>query len=432
MKTKTVVTWARLLALSAVIMALIGTSAFAAIGTSGPSPIAPAPVFQISTTKIILCQGMTNNVPITVRNLGSDYNERMNNVEVWLSGSGLTDMGPTEVVNVSNDTAVTVTVPLFVSLNTQTAIMAVSVPITYGYLSYYSDSEVRNLTFEVASCPSQLSMNVTPSLYVTGLVNNITFSFTNTGNTTLYDISASPGTTTKNGNQEVQFLGSFPIKIGALLPKNTVRFNQTVYENVSRTFTVNMTASFFNGSEPEQSYENFIMFSGGTIDMMPSSITVSPANVTAGSILSLSFVVTDTGTIGATGASATAIIPKGFRAYGTNSEYLGNIQTDTQTPVSLTLIANSSVKSGEYTVPVVITYQNNLMDYLNTTVDVPVTVIGGGGALASNSFYTAGAYAATRRRGGGAYIEIALAIAVVVLLVLLIRERRKSRHNKKG
>ena len=432
MKTKTMKTGIGMLIFFAILAALAGTVAFA--GTSGPTPIPPAPSFQINTTATVLCKGVTNNIPIKITNLGNSYNPVMESVQVSVSGTGLSDVGPS--IDISNIVKnMTLSIPVFVSLDTPATLNVAQVAITYDYLTYYSDSETRTLTFEVESCPSQLVMNVSPSVFVTGVVNNVTFSFTNTGDTGLQNISTTVQASSKDMAQEVQFLGKQPINIASLPPESTVSINQTLYENVSRTFTINMTATLFNGTSPEEVAGSFIVFSGGTIDMAPSSITVSPANVTPGSIFSLSFVVTDTGTIGASGATATVIVPKGFKVYGSNSEYLGDIQTDTQTPISLTLIANSSVKSGNYVVPVVMTYQNNLRDNLNTTIDVPVTVIGaagtvvsGGRAFTSNSL-AGGTYA---RRGGGSglLIDAVLVIAVIALAYLHLKERKKT-HGKK-
>ena len=432
MKTKTMINGMKLLALFAIVTALVGVTSFAT--TSGPTPIPPAPSFQISTTATVLCRGVTNNVPITITNLGNSYKPVMESVQVSMSGSGLYDVGPS--IDVSNIVKnLTLSIPVFVSVGAPEALTVVQVPITYNYLTYYSDSETRTLTFEVESCPTQLVMNVSPSVFVTGLVNNVTFSFTNTGSTALQNISTTLQASSKDMAEEIQFLGVQPIRIPLLPPGNTISIDQTLYENVSRTFTINMTATLFNGTNPEEILEGFTVFSEGTINMVPSSITVSPSNVTAGSIFSTSFVVTDTGTVGASGATATALVPKGFRAYGSNSEYLGDIQTDTQTPISLTLIANSTVKSGDYVIPIVLAYQNNLKDNLNTTIDVPVTVIGSGGTVTSGGrTFTSnslpnGTYA--RRGGGGSVlIEAVLVIAVLALAYLYLKERKKT-HGKK-
>jgi hypothetical protein len=420
-----------LLCVFAVLLALGGITAFA--GTSGPVPIPPAPNFQINTTTLILCKGLTNNIPIKISDLGNAYNPAMTSVELSLSGTGLSDVGPSiDISNISSYNSLTINLPVFVNVNTPTGLMVVQVPINYNYLIYYSDSEVKTLTFEVQTCPSPLEVNASPDLFYTGQIDNITFNFTNTGSTVLSGISAQ--TTSQNSQgRGVQLFGEQPLVINSLAPGSTVSLEQKLYnENVSQqTFPVNVTVNFFNGTSPEQLSKSFTMFSTGTIDMVPTSITVSPANVVAGSILSISFVITDTGTAGVSDATATAILPKEFTAYGSNSIFLGSIQTGIQTPVSITMIANAVVKSGNYIIPVLITYQNNLAQNLNTTVDVPVVVGGsmsgnflGGGVYTSNSAFRA-EYA---RRGGGygLYIEVILLIALIAVSVLYIRLRRKT------
>jgi hypothetical protein len=353
----------------------------------------------------------------------------MTNVQLSLSGTGLTDVGPAiDISNINSYNSLTIGVPVFVDASAPSTLSAVQVSINYGYLVYYADSETRTLTFEVQSCPLPLEINASPDLFYTGQIDNITFSFTNTGKTTLSGILAQTSSQNSQG-RNVQLFGVQPITINSLAPGKTVYASQKVYnENVSQqTFPVNVTAEFFNGTSPEEISKTFTMFSTGTINMVPSSITVSPANVVAGSILSVSFVITDTGTAGVSDATATALLPKGFKAYGSDSIFLGSIQTGIQTPVSLTLISNSTIKPGNYVIPVMLTYQNNLAQNLNTTVDVPVVVGGGAvGAFTSNSAFRPGSGTYTARRSGGIYIEAVLVIALIAVSVLYIRLRRKT------
>jgi len=77
---------------------------------------------------------------------------------------------------------------------------------------------------------------------------------------------------------------------------------------------------------------------------------------------------------------------------------------------------------------VVMAYQNNLRDNLNTTIDVPVTVVGNANSVRTSNSPTNGTY--PRRGGNGLLIEAVLAIAVIVLAYLYLKERKKI-HDKK-
>jgi hypothetical protein len=411
-------------------------AAFAA--TSGPSPVPPAPNFQITTPKQILCKGITNNVPITVTNFGNSYNPTMQDVQLSLNNRNLIETGNAISINtIGPSNSAMVYVPLFANLNASSLLIA-QIPITYQYLTLYSDSEVRNLSFVTQGCPSliPLMVNVFPSVLVSGQINNITFSFNNTGNTTLNSVSAAASI--KGGQSGVVFIGRQPIQIESIPPKSTVSVTEGIYENSSQIFPLNLSVSFFNGTDLQQIADSFAMLSSGTIDLVPSSIAVSPSNLTQGSIFSVSFVVTDTGTIGVSDATATAVLPKGFKEYGTSgSTFIGSIATESQTPISLTLTTNSSIKTGNYIIPVEISYLNNLRQNLSTMVDVPVVI---GKSYNTSVFVTSGpggasvpgryTYTGRARSGYSLYIEIGLVIVVVVLLVLLIRERKKTQKNR--
>jgi hypothetical protein len=366
----------------------------------------------------------------------------MQQVQLSLSNRNIVDLGNTiDIANISPNSSVTTDFSAFVDLNAS-SLITVGVPINYNYLTLYADSEIRNLTFQVQSCPSliPLLVNVSPSVLVSGQINNITFSFNNTGNTTLKDISASASI--KGSQSGVVFIGRQPIQIDSIASKTTVNVIEGMFENNSQIFPLNVSVSFFNGTQLDEVADSFAMLSGGTTNMVPSSIAVTPTNVTKGAIFSVSFIITDTGTSGVSDASATTVLPKGFKQYGTSgSSFIGSIQTQSPTAVSLTLIANTSVKNGNYIIPVKISYLNSLRQNLSTTVNVPVVIGGeGAGGFSANSFTSGNSLASARFAGRGRtagyfiYIEIGLVIAiaaVIALSVLFIRERKKTNRKSK-
>ena len=387
---------------------------------------------------LTLCKGITNIVPVTVSNLDVQGGPIMQAVQLSLSSRNIVETGnAVDINNVTPKNSSVGYVPIFLDLNTSASLITIQANINYNYyLSTYSDSEVKNLTFEVQSCPTPLLVNVSPSTLSSGQVNIVKFNFTNTGNTTLNDITAHAAVGGISNRSAVEFLGGFPIEIASLPPQNTISINEKIYENTSQIFPINVTVVFFNGTQVEQSLESFIILSTGTINLAPSSITVSPANVTPGGIFSVSFIVTDTGTIGASDAMATALLPNGFKPYGSNSVYIGSISTATETPISFTIIPNTSIKDGKYTISVNITYENNLRQNLSTTVNVSVDV--GGTSFSANSIgsgtYTrTGGFSSTRRSSENYDLYIAVGVVAVIILVaalFLWRRRRKAKPKK--
>ncbi|MGD0728863.1 MAG: hypothetical protein ABR981_02200 [Candidatus Micrarchaeaceae archaeon] len=405
-------------------------SAFAFAGTSGPSPIPPPPNFQLSTNVLSLCKGMINTVPISIKTpVGASL---MQDVQLSITNSRYAytvGNGTISAVNVSANKTNTVNMKIFTSLNSS-SLISVGVAINYQYDTLYSDSEVRNISFGVESCPSTLSIGVHPGVLTSGKIENITFNLTNTGNTTLNYLSMHAALPSIDGT----FLGQQPIQVSSIAPHSTAKVNEDVfvYSNATQSFPINLTVSLYNGTSLEQINQNPIVLSTGIINITPSSLTVSPSVPTPGSIFSMSFVLTDVGTSKAAAVTATALVPKGFAPYGSNSVFVGDMQVDSQTPVTLTLTAQSTLKSGNYTIPVRINYLNTLRENLSTIINVPVQI-------ASVSTYNSirGAINGTtttysHSRGGNALIiVILLIIAVVVLLVLFLKERKHRKLHSK-
>ena len=407
------------------LLLIAAAPALALAGVSGPSPIPNAPSFQVSTNTLTLCKGVINYIPVTVSNLGK-FNGSITMESLQLGVAGGKSIvpvanGSTTLLTLRPNTSATVRVPVFVNLNASTLVSA-GIAVNFNYLNYYSDSEVRNVSFGTMTCPSQLSVSVSPKILTSGKIENVTLNLMNSGSTTLSLISLR----TSLPSQQGQVLSPQPVIVGSIPPFGSASVNESlfVYSNASQTFPINLSISLYNGTSLELLAPSIAVLSSGIINMTPSSVTVSPSAPSPGEIFSVSFVLTDLGTSGASAVTATVLPPAGFTAFGSNSVFIGNMQPDSQTPVTLTLSSSTSVKQGRYTVPVRISYLNNLRQELNTTVEVPVSM----GVFSTNALLSSGGRIAASQRGGsGAALIIILAIAVVVLAVLFLRERKKRR-----
>lgn len=411
------------------LMAVVPALAFAA--TSGPAPIPNPPSFQISTNILTLCKGVVNYIPVTVSNLGKfNGSITMESLQLGLSGGkSLVPVanGSTTSLTVKPNTSVTTVIPVFVNLNS-TELISASVSVNYNYLNYYSDSEIRNISFGAGLCPSQLSVSVVPKVLTAGKISNVTFNLTNLGSNYLSDISLK----TSLPNNDGQVLTDQPVSLGSISPhgSKSVTENLFIDGNASETFPMNFSISLYNGSSFEQLAPSIAVLASGIINMTATGTTLSPTEPATGGIFSISFILTDLGTVGASAVTATVMPPPGLLVFGSNSVFIGNMQVDSQTPVTLTLSASS--KAGNYTVPIRISYLNNLRQEQNVTIKVPVSV--GGGVLSANAISSSGGKAVTyTRKGGGAglIIIVVLSIAVVVLGVLFYKERKRNRKEAK-
>ncbi len=395
----------------------------ASAGTSGPAPIPPPPAFQISTASLNLCRGVVNYIPITATNPGS---QPMTSLQLGVIASRniyAIGNGTVNQATVPANGSVVVKLPIFVSLNTSTLVSA-GISVNYNYYSLYSDSEIRNISFGVQTCPAVISANVSSIEVTSGKIQNIGINLTNTGGMPLTSISLKaslPG-------QDAAILTQQPRLVGALQPGKSVTVNENVfiYRNATQSFPINITLSLYNGTNPVQILDSIQLLSAGIINITPSSITLSPQTPRAGSLFSASFILTDVGTSGASAVTATAMPPAGFSPYGSSSVFVGDMQVDTQTPVTLTMLVNGSVKGGSYDVPVRISYLNSLRQNQSTMIDIPIKV----SSADFNSLASGNRNAGTQAQSNISPLAILFFLTSVILAFLYYRERKGKRKGK--
>ncbi|MDE1860676.1 MAG: hypothetical protein KGH72_03060 [Candidatus Micrarchaeota archaeon] len=422
-----------ILSMLAVLFAQAALLPLAFAGTSGPSPIPTPPNFYITSNAAYLCRGQINHIPITVSNGGtpSQLNAgaptlsgpTMQNVQLSISGSksvyaiGSSTAGTN---NINPGNYFTAMLPVFVTANAS-SIMNPGIGITYYFYQLYSDTETRNLTFETQVCPSQLSVNLTQRTLNAGNIQNVRINLTNTGATTLSALSVKLSVPATDG---VAILSDQPIQVNAIGAGQSMNLNESLYvsRNASATIPLNLTVNFYNGTKLNQIEQNIEMISGGSTNISTSGFTNAPGAPSPGDIFSTSFVLTNIGTATASAVAVTPILPRGFSNYGSNTVFVGDIGADAQTPVTVSINTNTSLKSGTYSIPIKITYLNGFRQNTTTWANTSVTL---GAALALNSSDVA--KYRTASGGGGFYFlaTLILLVIVIVLGVMLYRERKR-------
>lgn len=401
-------------------------------GTNGPSPVPLPPNFQVTSQPILLCKGQINSIPITVTNAKTNYLGvgAQNLTGTVMQGVTLSLGSSRYLASAGNGTAYigsipslgSATIELHVFVNQSAPLInTVPVAISYYYLQLYSDSEVRNLSLIAVQCPSQLTVNMTPKTLTSGEIQNITIRLRNNGNSSISNINVHWSLPPIDG----AVVGSQEYNIKALGPGNESRINASIFvsRNASiESFPVNITATFYSGAELEQVLNSTSIIPTGAINLLPSGVTLSPSTVPQGNIFSISFVLTDIGTSGASAASSYVLMPQGFSSYGTNPVYIGDIAADTQSPVTVTLISSPDLKPGVYDIPIRINYLNGLRQNQTSMMNVSVNI--------TRSYHNASATGQPQQAkssGGGLIIPSVLLIALVVFAWLYYQERKKGR-----
>ena len=419
--------------------------AFAAVSGSSSTPNPPN--FLITSPLTNLCKGQVNLIPINVTNAGLPAYQNlgstnlsgpgMTNVQVSISNSkDLYNVGNSvvEVPNIYPDTSKVLYIPIFISVNS-TSLVSTGISINYWFDEDYMDSEVRNISFAVENCGSPLTVGISPKSLTSGSPANLMINLTNTGTTALSAISLHLAAPSSN----LAWLQSQSISINSIAPKQSIEVPESVYisNNNSEFFPINVTATFYNGTYLGQISDTIEMLSSGVISLTESSLAVSPTTITPGGIFSISFVLTNLGTTGASTVTVTAQQPAGFTPFGSNSVFVGALAASGQTPVTLTFTAANNTKSGTYQIPIEVNYLNGLRINESWQFNVSVPALSAG----ASRFGSGGTFNGSRVGGGRElvsggfqiYIDltIALAVSTIVLLVLYMRERRKRKRNAK-
>ena len=392
--------------------------AVALAGTSGPSPVPAPPSFQVSTSTLTLCRGVVNNVPLRVYNPGS---QPMTSLQLGIVASRniyTIGNGTVNQATVPAGNTIIANLPIFVSLNTS-ELVSVGISVNYNYLTLYSDSEIRNVSFGVETCPSPLNVQ-TGSVVTSGKIENLTLNLTNTGNITLGAVSVQISLPP----QDAAILTQQPTHVGTLTPGRSAQVTNRVfiYRNASQSFPLNVSVMLYNGTSPVQILDTVPLLSVGIINITPSSITLSPQAPTVGGIFSVSLILTDIGTVGASAVSVTPLPPQGITAYGSPSVFVGDLAVDTQVPVTLTLQSGGSLKAGAYTIPVRINYRNNLRENISTIINVPITL---GYGFSSNSTGARSGSGSVMVKTGSSLLTL-LTIIIIVALAIVAYVKRKA------
>ncbi len=399
-------------------------------GTSGPSPVPPPPSFTITSPTPVLCRGMVNYIPFTITNNGyPNTNGKappMQNIELSLvatKGLYAAGNGIAPVSNINPNAAAIATLPIFVGANAS-AFVPTSVQIIYYYDALYSDTELRNISFTTQQCPLPLSLDISPYILTSGTIENITLTLRNNGTAQLDNVSVKLSVPNSGG----ALLTSQPVQIKSIAPNSTISLNERLYvaENQSDQSTpLNVTVNFYNGNQLEQISSTHTLLASGIINMTASGFTTSPSVISPPGVFSVSFILTNIGTSGATAVMVTPLPPKGFTVYGSNSTFVGSVGINAQTPVTVSFITSNAVRSGEYTIPIKISYLNNLRQNITKWANTTVSV---GAPSALNG--TRVAQFRTSSPGGGSGIIILVLIIIIAALAFLLYSERKKRRAK--
>ncbi len=409
--------------LSLLLSATLPAISFGAVsGGTFPNP----PNFYVNSSTTSLCKGVTNLLPISVTNAGvisvggtSANGPGLQSVQLSVTNTkylySSKNASTYEIGGVSPGTSVTGYLPVFVAANAS-SIVSLGLTVNYYFDFLYTNSASFNLTFGTQMCSAPLSISVSPTILTSGNIENVTINVTNIGSVPINSISAYFSIPHVDG----AWLSAQPLQIASMAPMSKASFNQKVfiYKNATQSFPVNISANYYQNNNLGQIFNSVVTLATGIIGLTPTTFTISPQNPSPSSIFSVSFVLTNIGTTGASAVTVTALPTSGFSSFGSPSVFVGDISQDTQTPVTLTLQASNSLKPGTYQIPVQISYLNGLRQNQSSISNVPVMIT----YAQTNSTLPNARYSSN---GGNGLLVIILIVVVIALGYLYYKESKR-------
>ena len=332
-------------------------------------------IFKVHTSTDYLTPNDLNHVNVTVDNRGSTT---MRDLRIRFSSQP-----PVSIICVDGEVYLgtlspqeRIEFPIIIYLSSTSSDSA-TIPLTITYMdeSQTIKSEARTLTFLLNKISelSPISIKVQPNILVAGKANNLTITISNIGTVPLRSISVS------YSFQSGQFTWLQPdiSQIGQLLPGQTFLVDAKVFDPPTSTASTVLQANiryYDSQNNLKQEIRNIGLLSQGLIDLQMVDYSILPEKPTIGQIFSVTVTLTNIGTIVSSAVTATPHPPSDFKMFGSNSIFIGDMQVNTPTTFTLSILISDSTKPGRYHVPIELTYFDNLRNQYSVTRNITVEV----------------------------------------------------------
>jgi uncharacterized repeat protein (TIGR01451 family) len=300
-------------------------------------------------------------------------------------------------------------------------------PVVLSFTSTYFDAygALRTVTQSVGlfvgplPTTSPIDLEANPTCLQAGRVNNFTITLTDNGTSPIQGISAVFSIV---GGQAT-WLSPGIVQAQTLDPGDRLVIQAKVYDAPSTqgSLTLQGILRYSYENITTQETRNLGLLSRGEIDLELTSSVVLPTEATPGQIVSMTLTITNVGVITASAVTAQASMPDGFQAIGSSSSFVGDMQVDSPSTLTISALVMNSTVPGNYTMPVALNYFDNLRTPLSQTVNVNVQVVS-----ASQAGSTTTQTFPPRLRGFFSLLALIAIIIVVIVVASLYLWRRSS------
>ena len=374
-----------------------------------------------------------NNLTITLKNGGSGY--AYDTVTRISAPSGLSVLNqPEEVGALAPGESKNLSVYLYAQSGTTGVPVDLSISSYYTNPYGYNTSADAQLGLYIEPAPQDIFIYPSNGTLVAGEVENESITVMNSGSSPIRNVSVllSPQT-------PLDVLGKNGYVVFSYIPAgSSISFPVTLYSQPSSTSTVDtMDASltYTLDNQTQTASRTLAFLTPGLVNLTQTSVTVLPSAPTIGSIFSITATLNNLGTTAASAVSVTAFPPHGIEPEGGNTTFMGDMAVDSPTAFTLSFLAQSGIKPGEHTIPIVVSYSNNLNQRVSETMDFAVNLSQGTYTVGSGSTHGSGFQGATGTAAQGApplgFIVVLILVTVVVIALLHRRRGRDGRVREK-
>jgi len=364
-----------------------------------------------TTSNTVLYPGQITNLTLTLRNLGtgpaSSIDTTVNSPQ---SVSVLNQYPRVRLLNSSG--SFQEVLRIFAPSSAAGSPVSITLSSTYRDSYLNTRSYTQTLGFYVATLQagvSPITLSVEPKTLVAGKVNNLTITITNSGTSALSRLSVSFTFT----SGQLTWLSPDLFQAQSFPAGQTVAISAKAYDPPLSTASTNLQVSlkyYDTNNTLNQETRSVGLLSEGTVELTLVDLSTIPQNPSARQVFSITASLTNTGTITASAVTATPLTPQGFTLFGARSIFVGDMQVNTPTTFTISLFVGNATASGGYTIPIQLTYLDNLRNKLTSTITVSVTL------GASTATQTRVAEASPLTRGSLLLVVIAAVIAALVTL----------------
>ncbi|HWQ16307.1 MAG TPA: hypothetical protein VNL13_00550 [Sulfolobales archaeon] len=282
-------------------------------------------------------------------------------------------------------------------------------------LAYYDQSgslrtETRDLSLIVLIQPivSPIEITIDPQVLVTGIINNVTLYLKNTGSQSIDNITISIGVA-----GQLLMVGTTAFQVKRLSIGEQLGIPARIYvPATASTAFLQIDLRYYIDGTFYQEVRSVGVISRGIIELRVTDYTVIPETPSPGQVFSITVTLTNQGTITASAVTATPLPTRDFRIFGSRSVFIGDMQVNSPTTFTITLIALNTTSPGRYEIPIQLTFYDNLRT--PNTVNISIPVILGEGLRATMT---------PRSAGGSGLLELSaswwvyIAIAAVIAFI---------------